>query len=358
MKKQETAYYLVTGTYTGGLSKGIYVHTFNTGDGSFKEVSHIETPSPSFLAVSPDEKYVYAANELGDNDNGGEISAFAFDKTTGTLQFLNKQLTAGDHPCHVDVDKTGKWVVAGNYSSGTLSVFPVQENGSLSVAAQTIEHTGSGVNKQRQEKPHVHCTLFSADNKWLFVPDLGIDKVMIYAFDVATGRLTPGAQPFAKVEDGKGPRHITFHPNNKFAYLIEEMGGSVSAFEYIGGTLNQIQNIASVQQEDTAFIGSADIHLSPDGKFLYASNRGGLNTIAIYSVDDGTGLLTLVGHQRSGGEIPRNFTIDPSGRFLLVGNQNSDYISIFNRDGNTGLLTDTGTRITVGKPVCLKWISK
>ncbi len=358
MKKTSTEYYLLTGTYTGEKSKGIYVHAFNTEDGSFREVSHVEAPSPSFLAVSPDEKFVYAVNELGDNDNGGLVSAYAFDKETGTLRFLNKQLTIGDHPCHVDIDKTGKWIAVGNYSSGTLSVLPVQDDGSLGAAATTITHTGSGVNPDRQEKPHVHCNIFSADNKWLFSADLGIDKVMIYAFDEKTGALSAGKQPFEKSQDGKGPRHITFHPNNRYAYLIEEMGGSVTAYEYADGTLKTMQHIASVQPEDTGFIGSADIHVSADGKFLYASNRGGFNTIAIYSIDPSTGMLTLVGHQASGGEIPRNFTIDPSGKFLLAGNQESDYISIFNRDSNTGLLTETPARIPVGKPVCLKWISQ
>lgn len=356
--KTESEYYLITGTYTGGKSKGIYVHTFNTGDGTFKEISHVETPNPTFLAVSDDEKFVYAVNELADNDNGGFINAYAFDKQTGTLRFLNKQLTAGDAPCHVDIDKTGKWVAVGNYSSGTIAVLPIQQDGQLGPATEVVRHTGTGVNPNRQEKPHVHCNIFSRDNKWLFTADLGIDKVMIYAFDEKTGKLTAGDQPFEKSQDGKGPRHITFHPNNKFAYLIEEMGGSVTAYEYADGKLKTIQNIASIQPEDTAFIGSADIHVSADGKFLYASNRGGFNTLVIYSIDQATGLLTLIGHQHSGGAIPRNFTIDPSGNYLLAGNQDSDYISIFKRDGNTGLLTETTDRIAVGKPVCLKWISK
>lgn len=358
MTKTTTEYYLITGTYTGEKSKGIYVHTFNTEDGSFKEISHVETPNPTFLAVSADEKFVYAVNEISDNDNGGFVNTYSFDKQTGTLQFLNKQLAGGDSPCHVDIDKTGKWVAVGNYSSGTLSILPVLEDGKLGPATSTIQHTGTGVNPQRQEKPHVHCNIFSKDNRWLFVPDLGIDKVMIYAFDTKTGVLTAGEQPFEKSQDGKGPRHITFHPNDKFAYLIEEMGGSVTAYEYGDGKLKTIQNISSIQPEDTAFIGSADIHVSADGKFLYASNRGGFNTIAIYSIDQSSGMLSLLGHQPSGGTIPRNFTIDPSGNFLLAGNQGSDYISIFKRDQNSGLLTETADRIPVGKPVCLKWISK
>jgi 6-phosphogluconolactonase len=204
----------------------------------------------------------------------------------------------------------------------------------------------------------VHCTILSKDNKWLFVPDLGIDKVMIYAFDSNTGKLKPALQPFAKIKDGGGPRHLTFHPNNKYAYLIEEMGGAVDAFQYANGKLKPIQHIASVQGNDTGFIGSADIHVSADGKFLYASNRGGFNTIAIYTINQENGMLTLAGHQSSLGEIPRNFTIDPSGNYLLAANQESDNIVIFKRDKQTGLLTDTGKRIEVGKPVCLKWVGK
>ncbi|MBX2923702.1 MAG: lactonase family protein [Chitinophagaceae bacterium] len=358
MAQQSEEKYLIAGTYTGSGSEGIYVYTFNTGDGTYKQVSAVKTSNPSFVAVSPDEKFVYAVNENSDNDNGGEVSAFSFDKKTGVLTFLNKQLSAGDHPCYVEVDKTGKWVIAGNYSSGTLSVLPVQPDGSLGKAVTTLQHTGTGVDKSRQEKPHVHCTILSKDNKWLFVPDLGIDKVMIYAFDAATGRLTPGPQPFAKVADGAGPRHLTFRPDNKCAYLMEEMGGSVTVFDYISGRLHAVQHIKSVQDNDKGFIGSADIHVSEDGKFLYASNRGGFNTIAIFSIDQQNGKLTLVGHQPSGGEIPRNFTLTPGGNFLLAANQESNDVAIFKINKKTGLLTDTGKRIGIPKPVCLKWMNK
>ena len=358
MTQSNPLQYLITGTYASGKSEGIYVCEFNSNNGSYGEVSHIKSSNPSFLAVSPDEKFVYAVNENGNNDNGGEVSAFSFDKKTGRLTAINKQLSGGDAPCYIQTDKTGRWVVAGNYSSGTLSVLPVSASGELGNATTTIQHKGSGVNKERQEKPHVHCTIFSQDDKWLFVPDLGIDKVMIYAFDSKTGKLKPAPQPYVKIKDGGGPRHLTFHPNNQYAYLMEEMGGAVDVFQYSNGKLKPIQHIASVQTNDTGFIGSADIHVSADGKFLYASNRGGFNTIAIYKIDQQNGTLTFIGHQSSLGEIPRNFTIDPSGNYLLAANQESDNIVIFKRNAATGLLTDTGTRIEVGKPVCLKWIGK
>lgn len=351
-------HYLITGTYTDGKSEGIYVFEFNSKDGSLREISHIKSSNPSFLAVSPDEKYIYAVNENGNNDNGGAVSAFSFDKKTGTLTAINKQLSGGDAPCHIHTNKTGQWVAVGNYSSGTFSVLPVNASGQLGKAHTTIKHEGTGVNKQRQEKAHVHCTLFSADDKWLFVSDLGIDKVMIYAFDAATGKLKPAPQSFVKIEDGGGPRHLTFHPGNQYAYLIEEMGGAVDVFRYKDGTLKPVQRIASVQDNDKGFIGSADIHISADGKFLYASNRGGFNTIAMYKINSKNGKLTLIGHQPSGGEIPRGFTIDPSGNYVLVANQQSDNIVVFKRDGVTGRLTDTGQRAEVGRPICLKWIRK
>ncbi len=349
-------HYLITGTYTGGKSEGIYVFEFNSQDGSYKEISHVQSSNPSFVAVSPDGKFVYAVNESGDKQNGGQVSSFSFNKKTGTLTPINSQSSGGNGPCYVQADKTGKWVVVGNYGSGTLAVLPADASGRLGAPVTTIQHEGSGVNKQRQKTPHVHCTVLSSDNKWLFVPDLGIDKVMIYGFDSKTGKLNPAPQPFFKTTDGAGPRHLTFHPNNKFAYLIEEMGGAVDAFQYSSGKLNPIQHIASVQASDTGFIGSADIHVSADGRFLYASNRGGFNTIAIYSINQQDGTLSLIGHQPSLGKIPRNFSIDPTGNYLLAANQESDNIVIFRRDKTTGLLSDTGNRIDVGKPVCLKWI--
>ncbi|MFT3750047.1 MAG: lactonase family protein [Agriterribacter sp.] len=357
MAQQDSLHYLVTGTYTSGKSEGIYVYLFNSNTGTYKEVSHIKTSNPSFVAVSADEKFVYAVNENGNKDNGGEVSSFAFDKSTGVLTPVNKQFTIGDAPCYIDLDKTGRWIFVANYSSGTLSVLPVDTSGNIGEATTTIKHEGSGVNKSRQEKPHVHCTYISSDNKWLFVPDLGIDKVMIYAFDAGSGSLAPGEQPFIKINDGGGPRHIIFHPNNKYAYVIEEMGGAVNAYEYDGGKFKAIQHIKSVQKTDTGFVGSADIHVSADGKFLYASNRGGFNTLAIYKINQKDGRLTLIGHQKALGDFPRNFAIDPTGKFLLVANQKSDDIIIFKRDMKTGLLTSTGKRISVGNPVCLKWIN-
>jgi 6-phosphogluconolactonase len=335
----------------------VYVYKFNSEDGSFREVSHVKTSNPSFVTVSPGEKYVYAIHEDGKNGKGGEISAFSFDKANGTLTLINRQPTEGDHPCYVEIDKTGKWIFAGNYSSGSLSVLPVNADGSLGAPTTHINHTGSGPNKSRQEKPHVHCTKISPDNKWLYVPDLGIDKVMIYAFDETTGKLTPGSQPFAASQPGAGPRHITFHPNGKYVYLIEELTGHVVTYRYQNGQLKLHQRTSSLPGDQKGYAGSADIHVSPDGRFLYATNRGDFNNIAIFKIDKATGRANILGFQSTMGKTPRNFNFDPTGNYLLVGNQDTDEIVIFKRSTKTGLLTDTGKRIEVGKPVCIKWIS-
>ncbi len=349
-------YYMIVGTYDSPKSEGVYVYKFNSADGSATAISHAKTSNPSFVTFSPNGKFVYAVHETAPQDGkGGDIASFSFNKATGVLTFINRQLSGGDHPCHVETDKTGKWLFASNYSSGSLSVLPINTDGSLGMAT-TIQHTGSGKNVQRQKGPHTHGAIISDDNRYLFVTDLGIDKVIIYAFDAATGKLTPAEQPFVQSVPGSGPRLFTFHPSNKFAYVIEELTGTVSVYKYKKGKLDVKQRISAMRQHDTLFAGSADIHVSPDGKFLYASNRGDVNTIAIYTVNKKDGKLTLIGHQSTLGKSPRNFSLDPSGKFLLCENQNSDEIVIFNRDVNTGLLSDSGKRIAVGKPVCIKWV--
>lgn len=349
-------YYLIAGTYNSPKSEGIYVFNFNSADGIVKKINQVKTSNPSFVTISPDEKFVYSVEETGNNNIGGSIAAFAFNKQTGALTLINQQASGGDHPCYIAIDKTGKWIFAGNYTSGSIAVLPILENGGLGAATSTVQHTGSGANKDRQKGPHVHCTVISPDNKWLFVPDLGIDKVMIYAFDARTGKLTAAKEPYAESAPGAGPRHFTFHPNNKFAYLVEELSGTVVTFGYKKGKLKQLQRLSSMPDGDTSFAGSADIHVSPDGKFLYASNRSNSNTIAIYRIEEKKGVLTLITHQSVLGKTPRNFNFDPTGKFLLAANQNSDEIVIFKRDIETGLLTDTGNRVSIGKPVCIKWI--
>jgi len=349
--------YLLVGTYTNGKSEGIYVYTFNSSTGDALYKSKIKAPNPSFLAVAPGQQHVYAVYEQAGDKGGGKLAAYSFDKKTGELSFLNEQLSGGDHPCYVAVDKTNKWVTVANYTGGSLSVLPVDAGGKLAAASQTIQHSGSSANKERQEKAHVHCTYFSADNKFLFTPDLGMDKLMIYSFNEKTGKLADAPQPFVQTIAGSGPRHICFSPNNQYAYLMQELTGSVAAYKYNNGRLSNIQNISAAAPGFTGFMGSADIHVSADGKFLYCSNRGDANTITIFKINAATGKLNVVGYQSTLGVAPRNFSLDPTGNYLLVANMNSDNIIIFKRNKTTGLLTDTGKKIEVGNPVCLKWIS-
>lgn len=349
-------YYLLTGSYTSGKSEGIYVYTFDTKDASAVLKSSMRAANPSFLAVAPDEHHVYAVYEEGNNKIGGTVAAYSFDKTTGQLHYINQRLSGGDHPCYVAVDKTGHWVTAANYTGGSAAVLPINADGSLDSVHQIIQHSGSSVNKERQEKAHVHCTFFSADNKYVYTPDLGMDKVMIYAFDEKRGLLSPAGQPFVKTVPGSGPRHICFTPDNKHAYLMQELTGMVAVYTVKNGALSNIQNISAAQPGFRGFMGSADIHTSPDGKFLYCSNRGDANTITIFRINPANGKLTIAGFQSTMGKGPRNFSLDPSGNFLLVANQLSDNIVIFRRNPKTGLLTDTGKRIETGNPVCLKWI--
>src|SRR5688500_6691584 len=344
-------YYLLIGTYTTGKSEGIYVYKFNSSNGEFSAVSKIWSGNPSYLAIAPGTRFVYSVNE----NQPGTVSSFSFDESTGTLQELNKQPSGGDHPCYITTDKSGRWVVVGNYSGGNLSVLPANKDGSLEKPIQTINHEGRSVNTARQEKPHVHATVFSPDGKYLFVPDLGTDKVMVYKFNSKKGKLSAHSSPFAVTTPGSGPRHFDFHPSGKYAYLMEELSGTVSVFSHKKGKLNYIQKISALPADFKGPIGSADIHVSPDGKYLYSSNRAESNNIAIFSIDEKSGKLTAMGHRSTEGKTPRNFNFDPSGNFLLVANQNSDEIVIFRR--NSGLLEDTGKRIQVPKPVCIKWIS-
>ncbi len=348
--------YLLVGTYTSGKSTGIYVYRFDPASGTAQLVDSVKTSNPSYLAVSPNKKFVYAVNEDAEPGVGGKVTAFSFDKQTGRLAQLNQQRSMGNHPCYVAVDKTGKWVIAGNYSSGTVAVLPVRKDGSLGEAVTTVQHTGSGPNRQRQEGPHVHATVLSPDNRTLFVPDLGTDQVMLYSFDANNGSLRAKSTPAATVSAGSGPRHFDFHPSGKWAYLIQEMAGTITAFRHKNGSLQSFQTISTLPVGFSKSFSGADIHVSPDGKFLYASNRDSSNTIAVFKIQPSTGRLHLVGHQPVLGKTPRNFNFDPSAHFLLVANQRSDEIVIFRRNPQSGLLRDTGRRIDVGNPVCIKWI--
>jgi len=347
-------YYLYVGTYTGESSEGIYVMKFNAADGSITPVDTVSgVENPSYLALSPSNNYLYAVNENADSSEA-YVSSFTIDQNNGSLSFLNRQTSGGGAPCYVDVDKEGQSVFAGNYLGGSLSMFPIGSNGTLSEPENLVKHQGSGINPQRQESPHVHCTLVSPDNRMLFVADLGTDQVKGYVYDAANNRLDTDAASVYKTEPGAGPRHLTFHPNGEYAYLVNELNGTVDALEYEDQTLSHLQTVSTLPENYNGAISGADIHVSPDGNHLYVSNREDLNNIVIYSIEPESGMLTYIGEVASGGVHPRNFIIEPTGRYLLVANRHSDNIVVFERDRETGLLEPTGSEIRVSQPVCLK----
>ncbi|MDZ7900329.1 MAG: lactonase family protein [Arcicella sp.] len=353
-KPTNNDFYLLVGTYTSGKSEGIYTFKFNVKTGEFTPKSIAKNiKNPSFLAISPDSKYVYSA---GETDKEGSVHSFEFDKKTGILTPLTTQSAHGNYPCYVAIDKTGKWVICGNYGAGNLSVFPVETDGSLGKATQTIQHEGKSINPGNQESPHVHSINIASNNVDVFVADLGMDKIVTYSLDAKTGKLSSGNPPFTKIKNGSGPRHFEFHPNGKFAYCIQEISGEVVAFEYKKGALNTIQTISTKPADLKGDLNCADLHISPDGKFLYGSNRVH-DSLVIYAVDAKTGKLTYVAHQSVLGKKPRNFVIAPSGNFVLVANQDSDNVVIFKRDIMKGTLTPTGKEIAVPNPVCLKMVS-
>ena len=349
--------FLLIGTYNSPKSEGIYVYKFNSLNGSAKEISYVKTSNPSYIAIAPNKKYVYAVNENADkNGKGGTVTSFVFDKNTGILTKINTQSSEGNHPCYIAIDNSGKWVFTGNYSSGNFAVLPVNKNGALQQATQIVQQQGKSIDTARQNSPHVHTTFLTKNNKVLYVTDLGTDKIMVYNFDEKTGNVKPSIQKFISTDAGSGPRHIDISADNRFMYVVEELSGTIVLYSIKNNVLKEIQSISSLPLNFKGIAGSADIHISIDGNFLYASNRGESNTIAIYKINKKTGYLSLLKHQSTLGLAPRNFNFDPSGKYLLVANQNSDEVVIFKRDIKSGLLTDSGNRIFVGKPVCLKWL--
>jgi len=351
-------YYLFVGCYTegsfkNGESKGLFVYRFDAATGDLTPVSSIATDNPSYLAPSADGKFLYSVNET-DGAKPGGVSAFSFDKATGKLTFINKQASGGDDPCYISVDKGRKWAVVANYGGGNYSVLPIRADGSLASATETIQDEGTGPNKARQEKAHVHSTIFAPNEKLLAVCDLGTDKITLLHFDPDAAAKPLTRDSVVSVTPGSGPRHTVFSPKKPFVYAIDELSGTVDAYRITAGKFTPIQRISAQPEGYHGDIGSADIHITPDGRFLYASNRGDANSLAIFSINPGSGQLTLQGFQSTLGKTPRNFLIDPTGHWLLVANQNGKNVVVFKRDLKTGALTDTHKRIELPAPVCLK----
>lgn len=349
---QNPIQYLFIGTNSDAKEGGIHVYRFNPNKGEATFLNKVETGYATFLAISRDRNFIYAVNETPGGDDG-EVSAFAFDKTKGGLTFINKQSTGGPSPCYVSIDSTGKNVVVANYAGGNIALFKTAADGSLQPALQTLGHEGYGVNVTRQEMPHPHSVVFSPDEQYLYSADLGNDRIYKYKFNAADAKtpLTDGDPQFYTVEDGAGPRHIVFHPNKQFAYVVNELSGKVIAYQYNNGQLTELQTLAAAKTGDKNDMGGAAIKLTPNGKFLYVSTRGKANEITIYKTET-DGRLIEVGRQPVGVH-PRDFMIDPTGRFLLVANRDNNNVQIFLVNRNYGLLEDTKTTIQVNKPMFL-----
>jgi len=346
-----------TGQILEGKGEGIYLYQLEKDTAALKLRNKITgIKNPSFLTFSHNFRYLYAVNELKlyENRPTGTVSAFSIE-SNGDLTFLNKRETNGTDPCHVSIDKNDKFIQISNFMSGSICVFPILNDGSLGESTQFIQNKGSSINPTRQAGPHAHSFTFDHNNKYGFVPDLGIDKLMIYRYDQNSGKLNPGDPPWIATYPGAGPRHFTFHPLGRYAYLINELNSTITAFTYNNesGAIKEIETVNTLPKGFSGESTCADIHISPSGLFLYSSNRGH-DSIVIYKIDQKSGKLNYLGHEPSQGKTPRNFAIDPTGDFLLVANQDSDNIAIFHIDKLTGKLQFTGNITQVPTPVCIR----
>jgi 6-phosphogluconolactonase len=353
---------LYVGTYTNtktpdqDRSKGIYLFQMSPHTGKINFVSVTGAINPSFLVIHPNKKWLYALTEMSDSTNEGAVSAYQIDTAGKRLVLLNTVASHGKNVCHVNVDLTGKFVMAANYGSGTVAVFPINADGSLKKASSVDQHLGNGPNRDRQESPHAHMITQGFDKRFVYSVDLGTDKIILYKLDTVTGALINTHQDII-TQPGSGPRHLTFHPNQRWAYLVHELNGTVEGYnvDKNTGALTGFQNISTAEPGMNSEARSADIHVTPDGKFLYASNRGKVNSIAMYRIDPASGKLQLIGFHHAGINWPRAFVIDPTGTFLLVANQNDNNIVTLLIDPASGKLIETGLIEHIPSPVCLKF---
>jgi 6-phosphogluconolactonase len=348
-------YLVYVGTYTGPQSKGIYAYRFHSDAGTLEPVDlAAELERPSFLAFHPNGKYLYAASELWNST----VSAFTIDPKSGMLTLLNTVAAKGSSACHLVVDRTGKSLVVANYGNGSVAAFRVGGDGRLSESTMQVQHSGSGPDQARQRGPHAHAVVLSPDNRFVVVPDLGVDKIFVYRLDPAEATLTAHDPPFTTTPPGSGPRHFVFHPNGRLGYSVNEMKSSVTSFVYdrVKGQLSGRETVTNLPADFQGTDNSAEIEVDADGKFLYASNRGH-DSITIFKIDPRLGGLTTVDRVSTQGKTPRNFKIDPTGRYLLAANQDSNSIVVFRRDAGSGKLSPTGQAVSVGSPVCIDFLA-
>lgn len=345
------------GTYTRtephvqGKAEGFYIYEMHPATGALTHVlTSPRTENPSYIAIHPNGKWLYAVNELGE----GQVSAFTIDRVKKKAQLINSVSTHGNSPCYVSIDKSGKFVMTANYGTGNIALYPINNEGPLKEATSVIQHQGNGPDS-RQQGPHAHMIRTGNSNDLIYAVDLGTDRVITYKLDATKASLNKVNE--YKAKSGAGPRHIEFHKNRRWAYVVNELNGTVEACNVDSqtGALTRFQEIATLPQGETRKAGCADIHISPDGKYLYATNRGEINNIAMYTIDANTGTLTILGHQPVKGRTPRSFAIDPTGTFLLVANQDTDNIITFKIEASTGKLIDTGIETKVPTPVCVRF---
>lgn len=347
---------VLIGTYSRGKSEGIYAYRFSSATGKLTSLGlAAKTSNPSYLVIHPNRKWVYAVGEDGEykGERSGSLTAFTLDEATGKLTAMNTVSSHGAAPCHLSIDKTGKFLLVANYTGGNVGIFPIGADGQLQDATTMIQHKGKGVTP-RQQQPHAHSINVAKGNQYAVACDLGTDEVITYRLKTKGGVLEPASK--AKLKDGAGPRHFAFHPSNKYAYSINELASTVSGFVWNGakGELQEFQTISTLPDDFRGTSNTAEVVVHPNGKFLYGSNRGH-QSIAMFTVDGG-GRLTSQGTISSGGEWPRNFNIDPSGEYLIAANERSDSLVVFKIDAVTGKLTPTGEKAEVGMPVCVKFL--
>ena len=354
-KPEPSTFDVLIGTYTKGSSKGIYVYRFYEKNGQMAYLSEIDDiANPSYLCVADDNKHVYAVNE---GPKGG-VSSFTFDAPSGKLSLINQQETQGADPCYVSVDKDQRNMFVANYTSGSLAVFPLNKDGSIAPLSQLVQDAGSSVVKDRQEGPHVHTAVLSPNEKYLLYTDLGTDKLNIMRYKASKNPpLTASTPAFVNAAAGNGPRHLVFSPDGKFVFLVQEIGGIITTYSYDNGYLKDLESVDMKTPEMKGNIGSAAIHISPDGRFLYASNRGNANDIVQYAINPDNGHLTFVSRTSSITKGPRDFIIDPTGKFLLIANQVGNNIIVYRLDPTTGVPIAVVSQLKMDSPVCLKIVS-
>jgi 6-phosphogluconolactonase len=350
-------YLVYVGTYTDHGSQGIYAYRFDSIRGETTPIGLVAaTENPTFLAIHPNRRLLYAVNEVDQFEGkpSGGVSAFAMDRSTGKLNLINSVSSMGKGPAHLSLDKTGKYVLVANYGGGSVAVFPIEHDGRLGKASAFAQHTGSSVNPDRQSGPHAHQILMSNDNRYALVADLGLDEILVYKFNAAKGSLTPNDPAYAKTDPEAGPRHLAFSRDSKFVYVINELQSSVKTFSYNPNTgkLRSLQTISTLPRDFRGQNTDAEIAIDAKGRFLYASSRGH-DSIMIFAVDPKTGTLSHVQDVSTQGKTPRNFAIDPTGNWLFAANQDSNNIVLFKIDPKTGQLTPTQHPLEISSPVCV-----